>query len=224
MANAAAAARERKGTTRLFADLWKSQPTRALAIPRSIQLLAEQFDRKLTDSLAIGIAASLEDLTQEEIIQAFSRAQDELRYFPVPAILREYSGRPVTGDPIAAEAREEFQRILVAMRGKHGPKLRPILGRVLYGTADEPRDAEGERIIHPIREPETPFPFSRRLEAALVRLGWGDRSAGIAVIADHPSLHRQGGNEDDIDDQYKKNQLRAGDEILKRFTDAYREV
>jgi hypothetical protein len=230
MANAAAAG-ELKATQKLYGSFWKVSTTATAAkngkeaIALSLTNLAEALDRNMTPTLLTSYAASLEDLTQEEIIQAFSRAHDELRFFPAPAILREFSGRPVTGDPIAAEAREEFQRILVAMRGKHGPKLRPILGRVLYGTEDDPKNAEGERVAlcDAPRAESTVFPLSRRTEAALIRLGWGDRSAGIALIADHPSLHRQSWNEDDIDDQFKKNQLRAGDEILKRFIDAYRE-
>ena len=141
MANAAAAG-ELKATQKLYGSFWKVSTTATAAkngkeaIALSLTNLAEALDRNMTPTLLTSYAASLEDLTQEEIIQAFSRAHDELRFFPAPAILREFSGRPVTGDPIAAEAREEFQRILVAMRGKHGPKLRPILGRVLNGTAD----------------------------------------------------------------------------------------
>lgn len=55
-----------------------------------------------------------------------------------------------------------------------------------------------------------------------MRLGWGDRTSGIALIAEHPSVTRESRYEDD--DRYKANTLRRGDEILKRFTDAYREV
>jgi hypothetical protein len=54
-----------------------------------------------------------------------------------------------------------------------------------------------------------------------VRLGWGERSRGIALIADHPAVARK---QDQDDQQYRINQLRAADEILKRFVDAYREV
>jgi DNA-directed RNA polymerase subunit M/transcription elongation factor TFIIS len=55
----------------------------------------------------------------------------------------------------------------------------------------------------------------------LVRLGRGDGTAGIAIIADHPALKRR---QDQEDAQYRQNQLRAADEILKRFTDCYREA
>ncbi len=196
---------------------------RVVAIASSLDMLAKLLDRKTTSTIAIGYDATLEDLTQEEIVLAFSRAHDECKFFPSPATLREFSGRPVTGDPIANEAKEGLLSIIAAMRGPHGPMLRDIPGRILYGTEDCPRDAEGKLAHLPIREPGTPFLLSRRLSDALVRLGWGDRSAGIAVIADHPAVSKRRQDPDD-DDQYKRNQLRAADEILKRFTDAYREV
>jgi hypothetical protein len=48
--------------------------------------------------------------------------------------------------------------------------------------------------------------------------------AGIAVIADHPAVRRKDQGNLETDEKYRQNQLRAGDEILKRFTDAYREL
>ena len=92
---------------------------------------------------------------------------------------------------------------------------------MLYGTEGDPKDKDGIRCGVPVRAESTPFSLSRRAEAALVRLGWGDRVAGIAVIADHPSLRRK---QDPDDEKYQQNQLRAADEILKRFTDAFREA
>lgn len=229
MAHELAAAGEPKGTRKLYAALWtvSGQPAgspraRMSAIASSMDMLAQIHDRRITPDTAKGYAASLEEFTQEEIILAFSRAHDELRFFPVPAILREFSGRPVTGDPIAAEAKEALTGILGAMRGPHGPKLKDIPGPVLYGTEDDPKDSSGERTHAPIRGKGTPFPLSRRTEATLVRLGWGDRTAGIALLADHPSLQRQSSSDDDS--RFKTNAVRAADEILKRFTDAYREV
>jgi hypothetical protein len=99
--------------------------------------------------------------------------------------------------------------------------LRPIPGRVLYGTKDDPRDKDGRTANAPIRGESTEFPLDRRLQAALVRLGWRYGAKGIAVIADHPALQRK---QDQEDGQYRQNSLRAADEILKSFTDCYREV
>ena len=205
-------------TQRRFENFYLANPKTGLAA--SIQFLAEVLGKEMTKNTAMGYHDTLGTLTQDEAILAFARAQEECKFFPSPATLREFSGRAVTGDPVAAEAKDELLRILAAMRGPHGPKLKTILGRVLYGTEDDPKGPDGLRIMEPIRAESTPFLLSRRTEAALVRLGWGDRVAGIAVIADHPSLRRK---HDADDERYQQNQLRASDEILKRFVDAYRE-
>ena len=63
--------------------------------------------------------------------------------------------------------------------------------------------------------------MDERTTRALVRLGWGNKERGLAVIAEHPALNRQ---PEATDGQYRVNQLRAADEILKRFVEAYREV
>ena len=68
------------------------------------------------------------------IVQAFSRAAKENKLYANCATLGEYSGRPA-GEPVAAKAKEKLFRIVAAMRGPHGSKLRDIAGRVLYGTA-----------------------------------------------------------------------------------------
>ncbi len=41
---------------------------------------------------------SLLDLSQSEIVLAFSRAATEGKFFPVPSLLLDFSGRAVTGD------------------------------------------------------------------------------------------------------------------------------
>ena len=128
------------------------------------------------------------DLSQSELVLAFSRAAMEAKFFPPPATVREFSGRSASGDPIANEAREELFRLVAGMHTKHGPKLKPIQGKVLYGTEDRPLDANGEPTAPYCapRHPGTEFPLPRRTEAALVRLGWGDRATGIALIAEYP--------------------------------------
>ena len=50
--------------------------------------------------------------------------------------------------------------------------------------------------------------------------GWGCRTTGSALIAEHPNL--AGRAEDD--GQYQTNRLRAADELLAKWTAAYREV
>jgi propanediol dehydratase small subunit len=97
----------------------------------SLGTLAETLGRKLTQNALATYSAVLADLTRDNVILAFSRAAMECKFFPAPATLREYSGRAPTGDPLAKEAKEELVRIATAMRGKHGPKLKDIPGRVL---------------------------------------------------------------------------------------------
>jgi hypothetical protein len=213
---------EQTGTQRLYARLWSGP--RKMAILGSLERLAEVYDRKLTPTMCQLYEAVMTDWSMEETVLAFARATEECKYFPSPALLREFSGRAVTGDPIANEAREGLQAILTAMRGPWGPQLLPVPGKVLYGSELDPRDKEGRCTNEPIREKSTPFLLSRRLEATLLRLGWGSRPAGIALIAEHPALKRKASNIEQDDTQYRTNQLRAADDIQNRFIAAYKEV
>jgi hypothetical protein len=214
-------------TLKLFSGFWTNSQrkgtttTTEAAITASLLAVAETLDRKLTPTTIKTYLAVLSDLTREQNIQAFSRAAAECRFFPSPAALREMSGSAAAGDPIANEARAELFRIVAAMRGKHGPKLRDIPGAVLYGTEEKPLNKEGKMHWAPIRAAGTPFCLSRRAEDALLRLGWGDRTTGIELIAEHPMVAGRAYSEDD---QYQTNRLRAADELLAKWTTAYREV
>jgi hypothetical protein len=66
---------------------------------------------------------------------SLSRRPDEARYFPHPATLRELSGQTMTDDAGASEAQGELFKIVAAMRGAHGPKLKDIPARDI-GTDD----------------------------------------------------------------------------------------
>ena len=211
---------------RLYESFWQTAGklrTTTQAIAASLEQLALGFDKPMTPGVYRLYTAVMAELTQEQIVLAFSRASDECKFFPAPALLRDFSGLAASGDPIAAEAKEKLLYLIAGMRGPHGPTLAPILGKVLYGTEDDPKDENGERTVLYLapRAESKVFPFDRRLKAALVRLGWGNGAKGIAVIADHPALQRK---QDQEDGQYRQNQLRAADEILKSFTDCYREV
>jgi hypothetical protein len=85
----------------------------------------------VTDEATKANIAFLSPLTQSALAPAFSRAAKEGRFFPAPALLRDFSGHPVSGDPIAAEAREALLAILTAMRKGHGPKLKDKLAGAL---------------------------------------------------------------------------------------------
>jgi hypothetical protein len=104
------------------------EPTKAEAIGDSLQHLAATFRTTLTQAEIKSFLATLLPMASLEIIQAFARVTVECRFFPNPATLREFSGRPVSGDPIAAEAKEELLKLICGMRTAHGPMLRPTLG------------------------------------------------------------------------------------------------
>jgi hypothetical protein len=208
----------RMATQRLYAEFWQQHQTPRAALGASLLLLAEALERNLSDPTLNTYLAALSGLSRQQAILAFARATEECRYFPAPATLLEYSGRGVTGDAIAREAAAELRGVLEAMRGPHGPTLKDIPGRVLYGTEDDPFDEAGNRTYAPIRAPGRPFPRSRRLQAALLALGWGDSTRGIALIAEHPAV----AGKQDPNDPYRPNQMKVADEILRRFTEAWR--
>src|SRR5205823_1759994 len=56
---------------------------------------------------------------------SLSRAAMECNHFPAPALLQGFAS---IGESVAVEAKEELFRIVVAMRGPHGPKLKDIPG------------------------------------------------------------------------------------------------
>lgn len=214
-------------TMKLYASFWQGKRGEITGIADSLNLLAEGYEKTLNPMTYRLYTAALADLTPSEIVLAFARATEECKaFFPSPATLREFSGRSSSGDPIGREAEKEFLKLILGMRGPHGLTLRPILGAFLYGKQDDPKDAEGRRVpeCDAPRAESTVFPIARRTEAALVRLGWGDRTAGIALLADHPAVRRKDQGNLETDEKYRQNQLRASDELLKRFTDAYREV
>lgn len=124
-------------------------------------------------------------------------------------------------DPVELEADAQLQVLIEGMRGPHGMELKPILGKVMYGTEKDPRDKDGMRDPTPDRHPSTPFPFEKRTEAALVKLGRGKLAAGIDVIADHPTLSRK---RDADREEYQFNRIQQADRIEKKFLAAYREA
>jgi hypothetical protein len=69
---------------------------------------------------------SLLNLSQREIVLAFSRAATESKFFPAPATLREFSGRAATGDSIAAEAKAELLYLLITARAQGGRHPWPV--------------------------------------------------------------------------------------------------
>jgi hypothetical protein len=104
-------------TQRFFGALWKNttrktNPPKVATAP-SLAYLAETLERNLTPAETKTYVAAMAELSQEENVLAFSRAATESKFFPSPATLREYSGRSVSGDPIASRS----PRVAVQHRG-----------------------------------------------------------------------------------------------------------
>jgi hypothetical protein len=116
MANAEAP----KATMRLFNGCWLKSTPRA-AILKSLSVLANGYEKPLTDGMVMLYTAALLDLSPPEIVLAFARATEECKFFPSPATLREYSGQSSSGDPIEREAKQELLYLIGGMRTKHGP-------------------------------------------------------------------------------------------------------
>ena len=93
-------------TQTLYESFWRNTSP-AQAISQSLDQLAEGFEKRLTAATYRLYAATLADLTQADCVQAFSRAALNLRFFPPPATLREFSGRAADGDAVARETKAE---------------------------------------------------------------------------------------------------------------------
>jgi hypothetical protein len=79
------------------------------------------LDRKLMENALKGYTVALVDVKPSQIIQAFSRTLEELKFMPVPAVLQDMAVMTMTtGDPVAVEAREELFRIVAPMQGQSG--------------------------------------------------------------------------------------------------------
>lgn len=190
---------EASTTRTLYAELWGHPPYNAItlqvhreALGGALLYLAAAFDRSLTETSARAYLASLSQLTPEQAITAFSRAQDELRFFPVPSVLLELGS-------LAKKAKRNGIALLAfifeAFR-LHGCELKAIGAKVLKSTNDDgsflPREKwEWNEVI--------PAPtFTPVVERALLTVGRGDRDAGIAMLSCHPGLpwNRQRGQEE----------------------------
>lgn len=207
------------GTMRLYESFWRNKESKipmAAAIARSLKALAEVHNRTVTPTLLASYIAPLENLSEEEIVLAFSRAHDEEDFWPPPSRLRGLSGRAATGDPLEREASAELRKVIAAMR-KFGPFLKPKMGEIT--STDTP---EGRLRAEPLRGPtEMPPAFSDRTQAAIFTLGWDDQRKGLSILSDHPALRAEGFNKGDAG-EFRKNILREADELERRWLVAYR--
>lgn len=198
-------------TRKLYAEhLADSNLSKPRAIGNCLLDLAEVFDRTLTAPMVKVYISALNHLTPYELIQAFTRATLELRFFPVPAVLLDLSGRPKPGG--ARRGLRELTIIFSYMRNGHGPTLAPILGPVL-----STRGPNGE-YLKPSEYPrgatiESPK-FAPAIEDAIEDCGLGNRQAGLSFLASHPSLPWNLSGESD----WKR---RDAEKIEERWCDAF---
>jgi hypothetical protein len=219
-------AEELKGTRKLYESLWSGCVNGMLGHPSApavatvacLTQLATVFDRKLSPELLESYTASLETLSRPQIIQAFSRAQDECHFWPVPAKLLELSGQVAHGDPIEYEANREMLALFAQMR-EFGPRLSY---RFKPGTPENMGPPPEEARIYPKR-------LSTLTEAALQNLGWGDRLRGLMILSDHPGMRYESASSAFVTNgkaaaEYRWGKIQQADEIRKRWVVAFREA
>jgi hypothetical protein len=214
MANAMQTAEGRTATTKLYSALWRSGVSHPQAIMLSLRNLAECHNRTMTESLYASYTASLEDLSQQEIILAFSRSHDEDTFWPTPGRLRGLSGRDAPGDPVEREADGAFHALLAKMR-THGWELKPRLGSIIRD-----RGEDGRLLIEPEREPLIHPGLPARTMQTLAVLGWGDRMQGLALLRDHPGVAKPAMTGEAA--EFRVNVLRNADDLRRRWVEAYR--
>jgi len=95
-------------TRKLYAVFWtysqqKTTVPAKVAISGSLLHLTETLERNLSKNPLATYLAVLADLSQAQIVLAFSRAATECKHFPVPALLRDFAS---IGEPVAMEANE----------------------------------------------------------------------------------------------------------------------
>lgn len=211
--------RAQTGTRTLYESFWQAKgssvPMRIMAISDSLTNLAEVHNRKTSSTLLSSYVASLEDLTPEDIILAFTRAQDEENYWPTPSRLRELCGREPAGDPLEREAIAAFNAVLSKMRG-FGWELKPRLGRIIATSGPD-----GRLLAEPLRAPTEEPNLPLRSMQALALLGWGDWHKGVALLRDHPAVKSVPAGEEL--GQYQVNALKQADELKRRWVEAYRQ-
>lgn len=190
---------------------------RNTALALSLGCLAEATGKVITATTLPVYAAVMADMSREQCILAFSRATDELRYWPSPAQLRELGGIAASGDPVEAAARAALDEVFAAMR-EFGPALNPKRGAVMRTTGDD-----GRMLIEPERAQDRHAELAGPVVMALVRLGWGDQQKGLALLSDHPALAGAAFTSA-FESPYRQNLLKLADELEKRFILAYRQA
>lgn len=208
------------GTTRLYANFWPTtgrpltHGDQVTSVAFSMRNLAETFRIELTPSMISTYAASLERLSVAQAIQAFSRAQDECKFFPTTAELLALSGSRGEGDPVEREADRALREVLANMR-EFGWKLHwritPGSPEILTGEVPEAlREYPGWSSLR----------VARLVGLTLAHLGWGVSERGLLLLVDHPAVQEDTAMQGTS--QYRANLLRVADDLGKRWVASWR--
>lgn len=144
----------------------------------------QPYDAKTKAILAALWLRTLAEIGEERFDAAYQHVLMNSTFRPDIAEIRKAAGLGPDD-----EAMREFGAIIQAMR-KHGAKLNPLSGAVMLDAGGAPIwDGQKQR-----REPGTPAPaFTDAAERAITLLGYGERAAGLVVLAEHPAISGEAG-------------------------------
>lgn len=202
-----------------FKNFWQQEidgqivpVTRKEAVGNSLAVLADCFDRKVTSLMLNLYLSALDDCTINECITAFVRVALDCKFWPTPAQMRTLAGRQPAGDLMDNAASNSFRAVIAALRDF--PMLTHHLGAIC-----RKEDEQGRILAVPEREDDThPPDIGEKARKAIAYLGFGDLTAGLKLLSDHPSLEKWA--EDSA--QWRQNALKASDELERRYLAAWK--
>jgi len=150
------------------------------AITQAVALLSLPYERPITEPAVFALyQETLQDLTADQLVTAFTRAQmEESRFFPPPARLRQLAGCETPDQCSEREARDGLSWVMWRLRrfGIEGRSRKIVATAGIIGAIGA---------IGSIEEcPPTPEPIRKALE----NLGEGDVERGVRLLAMHPMV------------------------------------
>lgn len=154
---------------------------RTETIAMHLAALATCYERPFPPLVQGMYVETLAQLTDEQVIVALTRAQnEESKFFPPPARLRELADIETPDQCSERQAREGLDWVIWRIR-KHGVEGRCRRGALLRSAGRDESGYHAEE-WEQIPPPPTPDP----IRSALEQLGAGDVEAGVKLIAEHP--------------------------------------
>ncbi|MGP8269128.1 MAG: hypothetical protein ACLQLH_03595 [Terracidiphilus sp.] len=184
-----------------------------IGLTKALTILSLFYERPVTKEVQEVYWEALEDLTPEQLAQAFSRVTLEQKFWPSPAVLRSLAGVETFDELRRKEAMDGLHWLLGLLR-RHDVELRPT------ETVVTPAGRDGNGKWREATYTLTPAPeIPDEIRATLSDLGCGDRKAGAELIARHPALSRN-------PDEYETLgfRLSAEEKLEARWLAAWRKV